>query len=341
MPKDPYGGYEGEPPEQEFEPDTLVIADQSLKLGFIQLPKLVLYARNLTRDAKLLYAILLGYAWQQGRCFPGYSRLCYDMGASENTVRVYMRELEKVGLLQQKRRGLGKTNIYILLDLRTAKIEVQEPQNARPAKIEVQEPPETTAPEHKKTAGELETEELETDRQETGIYSNETHSNRSDSKHQGGRLSTTVRGRSIVDNPAAGEGPADDPAPTGWTHLAEVVRALRPRAAADGPAPAASRRGRPPKADYIATVMEEISTRLHDDPKHVRSNITRATRLWQASGLDERAFVEQVLYQARSLAQAQGNVTKRAGDGTGLRNKVPYFFAVAEDLLGLRERRDA
>jgi hypothetical protein len=54
----------------------------------------VLYARNLTRDAKLLYAILLGYAWQEGRCFPGYGRLCYDMGATENTVRKFMRELE-------------------------------------------------------------------------------------------------------------------------------------------------------------------------------------------------------------------------------------------------------
>ena len=135
--------------------------------------------------------------------------------------------------------------------------------------------------------------------------------------------------------------PADPPAPTGWTHLAEVARALRPRAAADDSVRAASRRGRPPKAEYIAAVMEEISARLHDDPKHARSNITRATRLWQASGLSEQAFVEQVLYQARSRAQAQGNVTKRAGDGTGLRNKVPYFFAVAEDLLGLREGRDA
>ena len=123
-------------------------------------------------------------------------------------------------------------------------------------------------------------------------------------------------------------------------HLADGARSLRPSSAGDA-VRQASRRGRPPKAEYIAAVMEEITPRLHDDPTHVRSNITRATRLWQASGLDEPAFVQEVLYKARSLAQAQGNVTKRAADGSGLRNKVPYFFAVAEDLLGLREKGDA
>src|SRR5829696_8738803 len=106
----PNGG-SADPPAPEYEPDTLIVADQSLRLGFIQLPKLILYARNISRDAKMLYAILLGYAWQEGRCFPGYARLCFDMGASENSVRQYMRELEKVGLLSQRRRGLGKTNI--------------------------------------------------------------------------------------------------------------------------------------------------------------------------------------------------------------------------------------
>lgn len=50
-------------------------------------------------------------------------------------VRKHMRELEATKLLSQKRRGQGKTNIYLLHDLRTSKIEVLEP-----TKIEVQEP---------------------------------------------------------------------------------------------------------------------------------------------------------------------------------------------------------
>ena len=42
--------------------------------------------------------------------------------------------------------------------------------------------------------------------------------------------------------------------------------------------------------------------------------------------------------QARSLAQQQGNVKKRAASGAGGPiNRVPYFFAVVEDLLGLKD----
>jgi len=87
----------------------------------------VLHARNLSRDAKLLYAFLLRYAWQQGRCFPGYAQLCAAMGASPSIVRKYMGELEAVGLLVQKRRGLGKTNLYTLCSLSRATLEPPVP----------------------------------------------------------------------------------------------------------------------------------------------------------------------------------------------------------------------
>ena len=100
------------------EPDTLIIEDQSLRYGFIQLPRQVLLARNLSHSAKLLYAVLLSYAWQEGSCFPGYGRLEEDMQGREQMVRKYMRELEAIGLVSQKRRGQGKTNIYILHDLK-------------------------------------------------------------------------------------------------------------------------------------------------------------------------------------------------------------------------------
>jgi hypothetical protein len=49
--------------------DTMLVEEASLPRGFVQLPKAVLYACNLSRDAKLLYAVLLGYAWQEQSCF--------------------------------------------------------------------------------------------------------------------------------------------------------------------------------------------------------------------------------------------------------------------------------
>ncbi len=119
----------GQDPDHDSapEPGTLLIEDETLRAGFTQMPNRVLHARNLSRDAKLLYAFLLRYAWQQGRCFPGYGQLCADMGASPSIVRKYMHELEAVGLLVQKRRGLGKTNLYTLCSLSTATLEPPVP----------------------------------------------------------------------------------------------------------------------------------------------------------------------------------------------------------------------
>ena len=53
-----------------FEPNssTHILEDQSLSLGFFQLPTMTLRASNLSRDPKTLYAVLLvGRAWQKLR----------------------------------------------------------------------------------------------------------------------------------------------------------------------------------------------------------------------------------------------------------------------------------
>ena len=141
----------------EQERDTLVIEDPTLCHGFVLLPKLILYARHLSRDAKLLYAVLLGYDWQEQRCWPGYTRLCADLDASENAVRKWMRELEAVHVLSQRRRGLGLSNLYTLHDLRTAQIEGQEPH-----KTKGQEPHKTEGLDPQKSEDYEETREEET-----------------------------------------------------------------------------------------------------------------------------------------------------------------------------------
>ncbi len=104
--------------------------------------------------------------------------------------------------------------------------------------------------------------------------------------------------------------------------------------------PAGPRRGRPPKApEYLAATMADLSQKLHDD--NPRSSVSQATRLWKASGLPEDKFVHR-LHEARSITQQQGSVQgKPAKEDRQLVNRMPYFFAVVEDLLGLREDRQA
>ena len=95
---------------------TLAVANTALRGGFVLLPRTLLHAPGLSRDAKLLYAVLLSYAWQAGSCFPGYARLQADLGCGINQVTKYLRELEGAGLVTRRRRGLGKTTLYTLHD---------------------------------------------------------------------------------------------------------------------------------------------------------------------------------------------------------------------------------
>ena len=95
---------------------TLTVANAALRGGFVLLPRTLLHAPGLSRDAKLLYAVLLSYAWQQGRCFPGAERLQHDLGCGKNQVTRYLQELEAAGLVTRRRRGQGKTTVYTLHD---------------------------------------------------------------------------------------------------------------------------------------------------------------------------------------------------------------------------------
>jgi hypothetical protein len=92
----------------------IVGADLATRHGFTQVPNFILTNKDISVGAKLAYAMLLKYAWDNDACFPGQLTLAQDMGAAERSVRTYLKELEKVELLEIKQRGLGKTNLYRL-----------------------------------------------------------------------------------------------------------------------------------------------------------------------------------------------------------------------------------
>jgi len=82
--------------------------------GFTQVPNCIIRAGNLSAGAKLSYAALLSYAWQNDYCFPGQQTLADDIGCSRRSVVTFIKELQDRGLLTVKRQGLNKPNIYIL-----------------------------------------------------------------------------------------------------------------------------------------------------------------------------------------------------------------------------------
>src|ERR1700683_5219595 len=92
----------------------IVGADLATRHGFTQVPNFILTNADISVGAKLAYAMLLKYAWQDDACFPGQVKLASDMGATDRSVRTYLKELEAAELLEITQRGLGKTNLYRL-----------------------------------------------------------------------------------------------------------------------------------------------------------------------------------------------------------------------------------
>lgn len=89
-------------------------ADPITKRGFAQVPVVILQHRKLSDTAKLVYAMMLSYAWHKNYCFPGQAKLANDLGVTPRTIIRAIRNLEENNILETKKRGLGKTNIYIL-----------------------------------------------------------------------------------------------------------------------------------------------------------------------------------------------------------------------------------
>ena len=58
---------------------TLRGADPITKGGFAQVPVVILQHRELSDTAKLVYAMMLYYAWHKNYCFPGQARLAKDL----------------------------------------------------------------------------------------------------------------------------------------------------------------------------------------------------------------------------------------------------------------------
>lgn len=92
----------------------LIGFDPMIERGFTQVPNLVLENPDISIGAKATYAVMLSYAWEDDHCFPGQVTLAKKLGSGERSVRRYVKELEKVGYIKIKQRGLGKVNYYEL-----------------------------------------------------------------------------------------------------------------------------------------------------------------------------------------------------------------------------------
>ena len=99
------------------EPDRNIIFDGGdviTKRGYTLVPNFLLNNSKISSGAKLIYVMLLKYAWEKDFCFPGQVTLAKDMGVSERYAHGCIQELRKAGLISIKHRGQGKSNLYTL-----------------------------------------------------------------------------------------------------------------------------------------------------------------------------------------------------------------------------------
>lgn len=82
--------------------------------GFTQVPDAILKSGDISAGAKLVYALLLSYAWHNDYCFPGQDRLAEDIGISRQSVNTHVKELQRKGFVKIERKGQGRANLYEL-----------------------------------------------------------------------------------------------------------------------------------------------------------------------------------------------------------------------------------
>jgi hypothetical protein len=102
------------------------------------------------------------------------------------------------------------------------------------------------------------------------------------------------------------------------------------------------RRGRPPgsaeERDQLAAYLGDFAKELHDGAP-LAATITRVLALFRRVGVPRETWGD-YLYRARAITQEHSaQITTPAGEGNprGTKNKVPYFLAVLEDLLRLKD----
>lgn len=79
---------------------------------FYKLPQDLCSRKDLQASDKILFAVILNYQGDNGKCWPGISSLMRDTGFARQTVLDSIRRLELSGDLEVIRRGKGKANHY-------------------------------------------------------------------------------------------------------------------------------------------------------------------------------------------------------------------------------------
>lgn len=99
--------------------ERVIVENEMLRAGFAALPYVVLRDTKLSIGARLTYAVLLSYAWQEDSTFVGQATMAKDMGISGRQLQRYLYELRDGKYIEISRQDRRFNNTYIIKDVKT------------------------------------------------------------------------------------------------------------------------------------------------------------------------------------------------------------------------------
>ena len=99
--------------------ERIIFENEMMRAGFAAFPYVVLRDTKLSAGARLTYAILLMYGWQEGSAFPSQVTMAKDLACSVRQLRRYLLELKGRGYIEITRKDKRFGNTYIIKDVKT------------------------------------------------------------------------------------------------------------------------------------------------------------------------------------------------------------------------------
>ncbi len=345
MPQPPYPPFDPPPDDARSDANTLRIENEALRRGFTLIPNYILRARGISRDAKMLYSILLSYAWQTDSCFPGYDRLMEDMQCGRPQVAKYIKELKDVGLIEVRRRGQGMTSIYTLKDIRGEEIQKFQNETSRSFDSEPQGVSERNSkkysveenPDEENSKSRKGTRQAKT----TGSQANTATRHTPLSRIRQASISNLQEDEDDVSQEMTSR-VQGDPGVRISKDMSPGQPSRRAGIEAIGATLLRRRPGRP-SADQaearraVRRYIEDYGRQLGDQAP--KSSVTRALNLMEEAGVALGLFIGALQDTYKKTQQKSANIQKLAENGRTpypQKNKMPYFFSLLEEELGLR-----
>lgn len=102
--------------------ERIIIENEMMRAGFAAFPYLVMQDKNLSLGARMTYAFLLMYAWQEGSCFTRQTKMAETMGVSRRAMQRYLYELRDAEYITIDRSDKRFNNTYKILDKKPTKL---------------------------------------------------------------------------------------------------------------------------------------------------------------------------------------------------------------------------